>query len=74
MSGNMTSSDASRIQSPEATSGDGGVSGDGFAARAQSAAAGHENAAAAGGEGQGQGGGGQGGGVGGQEGGEGGKK
>jgi hypothetical protein len=56
MSGNMTSSDASRIQSAEAKTGDGGVSGDGFAARAQSAAAGHENdAAAAGGGGDAQG-------------------
>ena len=47
MSGIMTSSDASRIQSAEAKSGDGGVRGDGFAARGQSAAAGHENDAAA---------------------------
>jgi len=63
MSGNVTSSDASRIQSAEARSGDGGVSGDGFAARAQSAAAGHENEAAAAGaageEGRGEQGGGQ---------------
>jgi len=74
MSGNMTSSDASRIQSAEAKSGDGGVSGDGFAARAQSAAAGHENdAATAGGGGDAQG---QQGGQGGdgQSGGDGGKK
>jgi hypothetical protein len=72
MSGNMTSSDASRIQSAEAKSGDGGVSGDGFAARAQSAAAGHENGAAAaaggGGDAQGQQGGNE------QAGGEGGKQ
>jgi hypothetical protein len=71
MSGNqMTSSDASRIQSAEATSGDGGVSEDEFAARAQSAAAGHDNdaAAAAGWEQGRQGGGEQG------NGGEGGKK
>jgi len=66
MSGNMTLSDASRIQSAEARSGDGGVSGDGFAARAQSAAA-----AAGGGNAQGQ----QGGkGEGGQSEGDGGKK
>ena len=73
MSGKMTYSDASGIQSAEAKPGDGGVSGDGFAARAQSAAAGHENdaAAAGGGNGQGQ----QGGeGEGGQSGGDGGKK
>ena len=65
----MTSSDASRIQSAEAKSGDGGVSGDGFAARAQSAAAGHENdaAAAGGGDAQGEA-------EGGQSGGDGGKK
>ena len=70
MSRNMTSSDVSRIQSAEATSGNGGVSGDVFAARAQSAAAGHENDAAAagatGGEGRGE----QGGGHSGEDGGK----
>jgi hypothetical protein len=41
----MTSSDASRIQATEAKQSGGGVEKGGFAARAQSAAAGHEAAA-----------------------------
>lgn len=44
-SGNyMSPSDASRVQSAEARAGSGGVSSGGFAARAQSASAGHANA------------------------------
>ena len=65
----MSQSDASRVQSFEARSGNGGVSSGGFATRAQSSSACHANNS---GDGAGGGKGGDGGGVGGQSGSKGG--